>query len=188
MKWKRAIGLGVLLWLLIFVWWSVLMFSGATESMQYILHYILLIPGAILVAWLYYRSSDRVNGFLLGIVMLLAGAILDILITIPFFVGSYADFYLSPLMWIGFLELILVIGLYDLVHKNNLCPFCRVSVKGKISSKRVNVKWKVKRKKKKAKRKAPKKKSKKKAKKKSTKKKASKKKSTKKKTKKKKRR
>jgi hypothetical protein len=174
MKWKRAIGLGVVLWLLIFVWWSVLMFSGITESMQYIFNYILLIPGAILVAWLYYRSNDKVNGFLLGLVMLLTGAILDILITIPFFTGSYVEFYTSPLMWIGFLETVLIVGLFDLVKKKGICACKPKRVRRKAP-------------KKKAKKKSTKKKTKKKAKKKATKKKA-KKKSTKKKTKKKKRR
>ncbi len=169
MKWKRAIGLGVLLWLLIFVWWSVLMFSGLAENMQYILHYILLIPGAILVAWLYYRSNDKVNGFLLGLVILLTGTILDILITIPFFTGSYVEFYTSPLMWIGFLETVLIVGLYDLAKKKGLCT-CSCKPK-KVARKAPKKRTKKKAKKKVAKKKATKKKAKKKSTKKKTKKK-----------------
>ena len=122
MKTLRAILLGVLLWVLIFVEISITMVGLKFPDMTvWVIHYLFLIPFGILCARLYYKSRDKINGFLLGIVLLVVGAILDLIITVPFFIipqgGSYATFFLSSSMWISFVEVIAVVGIYDLLRR-----------------------------------------------------------------------
>ena len=80
---------------------------------QKIIHYILLIPITGLCAWLYYKTKDKINGFLLGLLFLIIGTILDLAITMPLFTG-YSGFYLDPYLWIGFLEVIMITGIYKI--------------------------------------------------------------------------
>lgn len=119
MKVLRAILLGMLMWVLIFVEISIVQGGfEVTGLMGMIIHYLLLIPITILCALLYYKGRDRINGFLLGLVFLIVGAVLDMAITIPLFVGrDYAGFYINAYMWIGFAVVFLTAGLYDaIVH------------------------------------------------------------------------
>jgi len=110
---------GILLWVLIFVEISVvqvgLQITGIVGS---IIHYILLIPMGIFCAWVYYRRKDKTNGFLLGLVMLVTGVVLDLIITIPLFLkGDYLAFYSDPFLWVGFLVALVIVGTYDLARK-----------------------------------------------------------------------
>jgi hypothetical protein len=119
MNFKRAIGYGALLWILIFIWWSVMVMAPSLEgmdSLQWIIHIILLIPAAIFCAHRYYRKKDNTNGFLLGLVFLLTGIILDLLITAPFFTG-YTGHFSSLFLWIGFAVMVCTVGIYKLVKK-----------------------------------------------------------------------
>ncbi|MGD9275917.1 MAG: DUF5367 family protein [Candidatus Pacearchaeota archaeon] len=118
MNLKRGILFGSLLWVLIFVWWSVLIFiPGLNETLQYVIHYCLLIVAASFIANLYYRKKDKVNGFLLGLVFLGAGLILDTIITVPLFTMpqgvGYLDFFFAPLMLVGYAISVLTVGIYD---------------------------------------------------------------------------
>ncbi len=119
MKTLRAILSGVITWALIFVLWTVMIFTPVLkdlEILQYIIHYIVLIPIVILGASYYYKSKDKINGYILGLVMLATGLILDALITVPFFIipqnGSYAEFFINPLIWIGYVEFLVIAHLY----------------------------------------------------------------------------
>jgi len=116
MKWLRAILTGALLWILIFIEISVVQIGlNITGLTGQIIHYILLIPLTILAAFIYYKSKDKINGFLLGIVMMVVGLVLDLIITAPLFTGYgfFADIYL----WIGMIEAVVIIGIYDLARK-----------------------------------------------------------------------
>lgn len=120
MNLKRAILFGALLWVLIFVWWSILMFvPGLTETIQYIIHFVLLIIAASYIASRYYKKKDKVNGFLLGLVFLVTGIILDAVITVPLFTipqgTGYLDFFFNPLMLVGYVISVLTVGIYDKV-------------------------------------------------------------------------
>jgi len=119
MRIVRAIGIGILLWVLIFAEISIFQIGlQLTRLFAQVVHYILLIPIGILGAWMYYKSGDEVNGFLLGIFVLITGIILDALITVPVFLeGNYADFYADPFLWVGFLVLVVVFGTYDLARQ-----------------------------------------------------------------------
>lgn len=122
MKWLRGAGLGILFWIVIFVEISVTMIGlkfGSTTT--YIIHYILMIPLGVLIGWLYYKSRDKINGFLLGLFMVLVGIILDMIITVPLFIipagGNYLSYFTELYLIIGLIEGIIVVGIYDLVRK-----------------------------------------------------------------------
>jgi len=126
MRTLRAILLGILLWILIFVEISVFKIGfGLTGITQYIIHYVFLIVFTILGAAIYYKRKDRFNGFVLGIFWLLVGNILDLIITIPMFTvkqypsltAAYPGFYSDPWLWTGFLIVVVVAGIYDLARK-----------------------------------------------------------------------
>ena len=117
MRFLRAIGIGALFWLIIFVEISITMIGLAFSDLTtYIIHYILMIPLSILCAWLYYKSGDKTNGFALGLLVVLVGVVLDMIITIPLFIipqgGSYGSYFSNYYLLAGLLEGIVLIGLY----------------------------------------------------------------------------
>ena len=126
MKILRAILLGILLWVLIFVEISVFVIGlGLTGVLQYAIHYIFLTIFTALGASIYYRTKDKLNGFVLGIFWLLVGNVLDLIITIPMFTAknyetlaaAYSGFYSDIYLWLGFLIVIIVAGVYGLAKK-----------------------------------------------------------------------
>ncbi|MBI4453694.1 hypothetical protein HY636_03545 [Candidatus Woesearchaeota archaeon] len=120
-NWKSATSYGVLLWLLIFVEVSVLMFMPALtgkELTQNILHMIILPVLVLFCAWMYFKNTpaSAKDGFLLGVYFLVIGTVLDLLITIPLFVKTF-DFYKEIWLWLGFLEVIVVCTLVGYFKK-----------------------------------------------------------------------
>jgi hypothetical protein len=125
MRWLRALVIGALFWLIIFLEISITMIGLQLSYLPtYIIHYIIMIPLALLCAWLYYKSQDKINGFLLGLFLVAVGIILDIIITVPFFIipagGNYATYFSQTFLLIGLLEGIVIVGLYDLIRKRKL--------------------------------------------------------------------
>jgi len=82
---------------------------------------IMLVPAALLGAYIYYRKGHQTNGFILGISMFLVAMILDAIITVPFFImpygGDYASFFLSLSFWLIALEFVFVIVAYREIEK-----------------------------------------------------------------------
>ncbi|MBU0457790.1 MAG: hypothetical protein ABH824_07745 [Nanoarchaeota archaeon] len=110
--WKSATGWGILLWLLIFVEMSILMFIPRLKDMlitQKILHFLILPLLVIFCVSKYFKKvkANTKEGFLIGVYFLIVGTILDLAITIPLFVKSFSSFYLEWSLWTGFLELII---------------------------------------------------------------------------------
>ncbi len=111
-NWKSILSYGTLLWILIFVEVSIIMFiPGLSELTQNCLHLIILPLLALFCFIKYFKSStaSAKNGFLAAVYFLVIGTILDLVITIPLFVKDYALFYSSWWLWIGYLE-VLIIG------------------------------------------------------------------------------
>jgi len=119
MKPLRAVLLSIFLWVLIFVEISIIKVGlNLIGITQQIIHYILLIPMTLLCAWIYYKSGDMINGFVLGAFFLLVGNVLDLVITVPLFIKEgYAGFYSDPFLWVGFLVVIAISGIYDIARK-----------------------------------------------------------------------
>ncbi|MFH1276382.1 MAG: hypothetical protein ABIH82_04690 [Candidatus Woesearchaeota archaeon] len=109
-NWKTGTGYALLLWLLIFVEVAIVMFTGASESGQRFLHLVFLIPLAAFCTWMYFKNvkPNGRQGLYLGIWFLLVGTVLDLAITIPFFVKDFAGFYLNGWIWFGYLELLVI--------------------------------------------------------------------------------
>ena len=116
----RLISAGALVWALIFVEWSILAFAPVVKDMemiQWIISYILLVPIVIFGVTNFYRKESKmINGFLLGLGMLVTGAILDSIITVPFFIipqgSNYLEFFTSPWALVGFVWYIVIAGVY----------------------------------------------------------------------------
>jgi hypothetical protein len=116
MKLSRAIGFGILGWILISAEISIFKIGLAISGIhQWIIHYILLIPISTFIAWRYYKKGDKVNGFLLGFIFLVTGIVIDSIITVPLFMqGNYGEFFIDPFLWLGFIEMIAIVGIYDI--------------------------------------------------------------------------
>ena len=110
MNYKRALGFGALLWIFVFVAISILMFIPGLKDNQLriqIAWWILEIPIVLFMAKWYFKADTPTakKGFLLGVVGLVVGNILDMVITVPLFVGSYVEFYGSWMLYVGFVLL-----------------------------------------------------------------------------------
>ncbi len=120
----RGVISGFLLWILIFVEISITSVGlKMSESSVWLTHYILLVPFTLLCSWLYYRSKDKLNGLAVGLFFLLIGIILDFIITVPFFIipqgGSYLSYFYDPKLFVGFLVVLIISGVYDLFRKKD---------------------------------------------------------------------
>lgn len=119
MKIKRAILTGALLWVLIFFEVSILMFGFKLAGINYYLvHYLLAAVLTTICAMIYFNKNKATakTGFILGIIFLITGIILDVAITIPLFIKSYA-FFANPLLWLGYAEGVLVVTLVGFIEK-----------------------------------------------------------------------
>ena len=80
-----------------------------------------IIPAALIGAHIYYRQGHQTNGFLLGLCMFFIAMILDILITVPFFIipygGSYVSFFSDPGFWLIGVEYVTVVATYWQIEK-----------------------------------------------------------------------
>jgi RsiW-degrading membrane proteinase PrsW (M82 family) len=123
MNHTRLILTGIIVWALIFVEWSIIIFAPILKDLgnwQWLIHYIVLIPIVWLGASIYYQKKSKVSGLKVGIGMLIVGIILDSLVTVPFFVApqgeTFSSFFLNPFMLVGF-AILLVTAWY---YKNKL--------------------------------------------------------------------
>lgn len=113
MKIFRAIGCGILLWILIFIEVSILIFGikvQQTTPVYYTAHVICMVLFALIVSASYFwdrkiKSSFK-EGILLGFIMLFTGVILDVIITVPFFVKDYM-FFLRTDVVLGYLTVLI---------------------------------------------------------------------------------
>ncbi|HIH09884.1 MAG TPA: hypothetical protein HA254_04405 [Candidatus Diapherotrites archaeon] len=111
---KRAALMGVALWVAIFFEVSALMFGFSLQGpTYYIVHYVLAGLLAAIAGVLYFQAQGAGKGIreglIAGAVMLIAGIILDAIITVPLFVKDYA-FFANPAMLLGYAEGIAIIG------------------------------------------------------------------------------
>lgn len=118
---KSAIMWGVILWVLIFAVFSVIMFApqlAGKTSMQKALELIIAIPAlSAFAAYMALKGTKPTakDGIMVGICFVVISTILDLLITVPLFVKSYATFYGDWALYAGMLETIVfggVMGYY----------------------------------------------------------------------------
>ena len=77
---------------------------------QYLILWVLLVPTVLfLTKWYFHRDEPTTKkGFLLGIMALVVGLVLDSIITVPFFVKSYSVYFSNSYLYIGLLEVLLL--------------------------------------------------------------------------------
>ena len=128
MKLLKAIGLGIVLWVLIFFEVSILMFGFKLTSgiSYYIIHYLFLAIISIVLTLIYFSGKKKTRGgffrgLLVGIIFIVIGIILDAVITIPLWIisqgGSYQSFFLNYYMLIGYLIVIVLAGIVGAVKR-----------------------------------------------------------------------
>lgn len=108
MKLKRALVFGIGVWIAAFVVISILMFTPWFKESQLRIQigwWVLEIPVILLLAKWYFKMDPPTfkKGVLLGLIGLVVGTLLDMIITVPLFVKSYAVFYSNWSMYIGFI-------------------------------------------------------------------------------------
>ncbi len=115
MKTVRALAIGILVWILGVSAFTALYEVPFMENryLQANIGLALVVPPLVwLGAWLYYRKAKSTHGIKLGLLLLLASATLDALITVPFLMipygGSYASFFGSADFWLIAFEFVLV--------------------------------------------------------------------------------
>ena len=104
--WRMATIWGILLWVLIFVVVSVLMFGFPNLYSDWMT--LLTNPFLIVFcAWMYFKQvkGDVKQGVYLGIYWIILGTILDVIITVPLFVKTYS-FFTHWTLWLGWVETI----------------------------------------------------------------------------------
>jgi riboflavin transporter FmnP len=124
MKLLRAIGLGALLWVLIFFEVSILIFGfglNAPNPVYYTLHFIFASLFVIVISLFYFHTRKIKKGFLqgllLGVVFVITSIILDSVITIPLFMKFDYSFLIR--IDIGLMQLwgIVLCGLVGMIKK-----------------------------------------------------------------------
>ena len=119
MKTKRAILLGIAIWVIGILFYSISFYVPILENAETQANLVLFIVVMPLV-WLgcsfYYKKDYKTHGFNVGLIMLLTAIILDALITVPFFVipygGNHYSFFTSLGFWIIAFEFLAVAVLY----------------------------------------------------------------------------
>ena len=105
-NWFPATGWAILLWLLLFIEISVVMFGlNWSETAERIIWLILEIPLIGYCAFSYLKKYPNTfkDGIFLGIWFIIIGTVLDVIITIPIFVKSYSIFYSMWSLYAGFI-------------------------------------------------------------------------------------
>ena len=110
---KRAIVFGVLLWILIFVVYSILMFTPWFKDSPLRINVGLWVSQIIFVLlackWYFKSDSPTIKkGFLVGLVALIVGTILDMIITVPLSTKSYLVYYGSWMLYVGYLWVLIL--------------------------------------------------------------------------------
>ncbi|MFA6411013.1 MAG: hypothetical protein WCW26_05580 [Candidatus Buchananbacteria bacterium] len=118
-NWKLAVGLAAGLWAIMFIGVSAFMVMPISVLWQKILELILSVVGSFILARFYFKKNpgEIKDGLILGIFWLLAGTVLDLLITI-FYVkasGTYLDglksFYGMWSLWVSFVLTVVTVAI-----------------------------------------------------------------------------
>lgn len=119
MKTKRAILLGIVIWIIAVLFYSISYYVPILEdadTQANIVLFVTVIPLVWLGCYFYYKKDNKTHGFKVGQTMLLTSVALDALITVPLFLipngGSHYSFFTSLGFWIIAFEFLIVAILY----------------------------------------------------------------------------
>jgi len=119
MKTKRAILLGIVIWIIAVLFYSISYYVPILENADNqadVVLFVAVMPLVWFACFYYYKNDKETHGLKIGQTMLLTGVALDALITVPFIIipngGSYYSFFISIGFWIIAFEFLLVASLY----------------------------------------------------------------------------
>ncbi|WP_431134690.1 DUF5367 family protein [Psychroserpens mesophilus] len=119
MKTQRAILLGICIWTIAILFYSISYAIPILENLDTqanIVLFVVVIPLVWFGCYLYYKKDNKTHGLKVGQILLIIAAVLDALITVPLFVipngGNYYSFFTSLGYWIIAFEFLLVASLY----------------------------------------------------------------------------
>ena len=119
MKHFRAIGIGIIIWILGVSIYTLSFYIPILKDPELQAN-ILLSIGVLSIVWfgtkLYYKKENTKKGYWLGLTFFLTAAVLDALITVPYLIAPYGGTYYSFFTAIGFwligIEFIVVTTIY----------------------------------------------------------------------------
>lgn len=104
---SRAISVGALVWVCIFIAFSVLSYLPVIKDSlekQALIVALLIVPFATFGAFLYYKNGNKGHGLVVGLVMVATAFSLDALITVPLMEipngRGYQSFFSYPLLYL----------------------------------------------------------------------------------------
>jgi len=119
MKLKHAILLGIAIWIIGILFYSISYSVSILENADTqanIILFIVVMPLVWFGCHFYYKKDNKTHGFKVGHALLLTAVALDALITVPLFVipngGSHYSFFTSLGFWIIAFEFLAVAALY----------------------------------------------------------------------------
>ncbi|WOD43546.1 DUF5367 family protein [Hwangdonia lutea] len=119
MKTKRAILLGIAIWIIAVLFYSISYYVPILENpntQANVVLFIVVIPLVWFGCSFYYKKDKKTHGLKVAQTMLLTSVALDALITVPLFEipngGSHYTFFTSIGFWIIAFEFLLVAVLY----------------------------------------------------------------------------
>jgi hypothetical protein len=119
MKTKRAILIGIAIWIIAILFYSTSYYVPILEdpdSQANVVLFVVVMPLVWLGCSYYYKSDGKTHGLKVGQTMLLTAVALDALITVPLFVipngGNHYSFFTSLGFWIIAFEFLIVATLY----------------------------------------------------------------------------
>ncbi|WP_420604118.1 DUF5367 family protein [Flagellimonas sp.] len=119
MKTFRAIGIGILIWILGVSTYAMSFYLPIMDDKEQQANAVLfaaVIPLVWAGCWLYYKKGATTHGWQLGQTLFLTSVTLDALITVPFLIipngGSYYSFFTDFGFWLIALEFMIVAVLY----------------------------------------------------------------------------
>jgi Family of unknown function (DUF5367) len=119
MKTQRAILLGIVIWTIAILFYSISYAIPILENQDTqanIVLFVVVMPLVWFGSYFYYKKDNKTHGLKVGQVLLLTAVALDALITVPFFVmpngGNHYSFFTSLGFWIIAFEFLLVASLY----------------------------------------------------------------------------
>ena len=119
MKHVRAIGIGVVIWIIGVSLYTFSFYIPILENPELQANIFLSI-GVVPLVWfgskLYYRKNNTTKGYWLGLVFFLIAAVLDALVTVPLFIepygGSYYSFFTAMGFWLIGMEFVITATCY----------------------------------------------------------------------------
>jgi len=119
MKTTRAILLGIAIWIIAILFYSISYAIPILEDLDTqanIVLFVVVMPLVWFGCYFYYKGDNKTHGLKVGQTLLLTAVVLDALITVPFFVmpngGNHYTFFTSIGFWIIAFEFLLVASLY----------------------------------------------------------------------------